>query len=197
MALQTLISALRPAALYAMVGLGFVIVYLATGSINFAQGEFVALGGLTTATLLSLGMNVWVAIVLTLLGSLALGWVFDRALIQPLGKDSMVRTVMISIGASVLLRQIALHAFGPDEHTMPTLFARQVLVLGGGGKAALRVEVQTLVLVVALLAVLGIFLVVYYRTKFGASMRANEQSPEGAELVGVRPARVVNRSFML
>jgi branched-chain amino acid transport system permease protein len=190
--LQTLINALRPSALYALIGLGFVVVYLATGSINFAQGEFVVFGGLGCAFLAALGISLPVAIIVTLLGSLVLGCLFDLLLIRPLGSGSMLRMVMISIGASTLLRQFALHIFGPDEHTMSTFFKQQVAVFG-----PLRIEIQTLILLGTFLGALGIFLLLYYRTRFGKGVRANQQSPEGAMLVGVRPARIVNRSFML
>jgi branched-chain amino acid transport system permease protein len=191
-ALQTLINALRPGALYALTGLGFVIVYLATGSINFAQGEFVVLGGLLCATLYTAGLAPVAAIAATLLVSLVLGYVFDRVLIRPLGKGAMVRTVIITIGASVLLRQIFLHVFGPDELSMPTLVKQKMLIFG-----PLRVEIQSLILVLVFAAVIVTFLLVYRYTRFGKSMRANEESPEGAVLVGVRPNQVVNRSFML
>ena len=193
--IQMLINALRPGALYALIGLGFVIVYLATGSINFAQGEFIALGGLTCAWLIAAGIPMLAAIALTLVLGIALGWLMDHALIRPLSRGSggsLTRMVTLTIGASVLFRQIGFHLFGPNERPMPTLFRQQVIVLG-----ELRIETQALVLVVVSVAVILLFLVFYYRSRFGRGMRAIEQSREGAVLVGVRPERIINRSFVM
>ena len=191
---QMLINSLRPGALYALIGLGFVIVYLATGSINFAQGEYVVLGGLTCAWLIAAGVHMLVALAITLVLAMLLGWLMDIALIRPLSRGSggsLTRMVTLTIGASILLRQVAFHLFGPSELSMPTLFEQQVIVLG-----KLRIETQALVLIAAGIVVVLAFLLYYYRSRFGRSMRAIEQSREGAVLMGVRPEQVVNRSFI-
>ena len=191
-----IINTLKNASLYALIALGFIVVYLTTGSLNFAQGEFVALAGLTAALLTRIGLPLSAAIVVTLILSLCLGWLFNAALIAPLmkrnNKHLVVQIVIITIGASVLLRQIALHIFGPDELALPSLFKTDTLKLG-----TLSIETQTLALICFALIAFIVFAFLYKYARFGKAMRAYEQSPEGAQLVGVSAKSIVRSSFML
>lgn len=190
------INTLKNAALYALIALGFIVIYLTTGSLNFAQGEFVALGGLTAALLVRLGLAVPSALLITLALSAVLGWAFNVSVIAPLmrrnNKHLVVQIVIITIGASVLLRQIALHIFGPDELALPVFLPVDTLSFAG-----ITVETQTLLLIVTCLVCFGLFAYLYKRTKFGRAMRAYQQSPEGAQLVGVSAHSIVRWSFIL
>lgn len=194
--LDLAINIAKNASLYALIALGFIVVYLATGSLNFAQGEFVALAGLTAAFLVQYGLPIIFSLGLTLLFSILLGWLFNAALIAPLmkrnNKHLIVQIVIITIGASVLLRQIALHIFGPDELSMPSFFKMDTFKLG-----SMRIETQTIALIgIALIAFL-VFAAIYKYARFGKAMRAYEQSPEGAQLVGVSAKSIVRTSFIL
>ena len=194
--LDVVFSTLKNASLYALIALGFVVIYLTTGSINFAQGEFVALGGLSAALLVGLGLPLPAACALTLLLAIGLGVLFNSALIAPLLKGArkhfVVRVVIITIGASVLLRQFALHLFGPDELALSPFIEAAPLRIGGA-----QLEMQTIILVAVTLLVFALFALSYYRSKFGRSMRAYQQSPMGAELVGVDARKVVRNSVVL
>jgi len=187
-----LFASLKSGSIYALIALGFIVVFLATGAINFAQGEFVMLGGMSAAWLCGRGLPVLLAVLASALISVAVGWLFDRILIRPLGKENGVRIVIITVGASVLLRQIALRAFGPDELAMPSWFQGAPIHVFGSA-----VEVQTLVLFILTALCFGGFYLIFKKTKFGYGMRANEQSSEEAQLCGVDSESIVTRSFVL
>lgn len=187
-----LFASLKNGAIYALIALGFIVVFSATGAINFAQGEFVMLGGMSAAWLYGQGLPVLLAVFVSALASVVIGWLFDRVLIRPLGKDNGARIVIITVGASVLLRQIALRAFGPDELAMPSWFAGAPIHVFGAA-----VEVQTLVLFALTALCFGGFYLIFKKTRFGYGMRANEQSSEEAQLCGVEIENIVTRSFII
>lgn len=187
-----IVASLKSGSLYAIIGLGYVVIYLATGAINFAQGEFVVFGGMLAAALAAAGVPLVYACVIAVGAAAALGWLTDRALIRPLGAGSAGRIVLVTIGLSVLLRQLFMRAFGPDELPMaPLVPGGPISILGS------RVDVSSLV-IIALCAVL--FSVAWWwfrRTRTGKAMVAAAQSPEGAQLVGVRIQSLTAVAFVI
>ena len=113
--LQFIVAGLKSGAIYALVALGFTIVFAATGAINFAQGEFFMLGGMIGVALVHLGLPLPVAVVLAVAITAALGALLEIVAIRPIKDGDPLRIIMVTIGGSVLLRQAALHIFGPDE----------------------------------------------------------------------------------
>lgn len=185
------IASLRNAAFYTLIALGFLAVFMATGAINFAQGEFVALSGLIAATLVALGIPVLLAFLLSLLLMGLLGLVFHRLLIDPLSKASGTAIVIVSVGASILLRQIALHIFGPNELRMAALLE------GGLDLCFMSIDWQSLILLLIALITYAAFIVLLRKTRFGKAMRAYSIDRRGAELCGVNPQTIVGASFIL
>lgn len=190
--LDILFSILRNASLYALIALGYVVVFQSTGAINFAHGEFVIFGGLTASWLVGLGVPYFLTLVLVLLLACVCGWLFERVLIQSMGRYDVTRIVIVTVGASVLLQQVYLRLFGPDELPLAPLFNMAPLNIAG---AAL--DIQVVILLFAALLCFGVYRVLYRSTKFGKAMRASQDSHEGAILCGVKTSSVVSKSFMI
>lgn len=190
--LDILFSVLKNASLYALIALGFVVVFQATGGINFAHGEFVIFGGLAASGLVAAGIPYFLTLLIVVLFSLVFGWIFERILIQSMGRYDATRIVIVTVGASVLLQQIFLRIFGPDELSLRPVFEGPSIKIAG---AAL--DVQVIVLLVVVLACYLGYLILYRHSKFGKAMRANQDSHEGALLCGVKASSVVSKSFMI
>lgn len=185
-------STLRNAAFYALVALGYLAVYMATGAINFAQGQFVALAGLIASALFNIGFSVFAALGATLIIMALFGLAFHRILIAPLSKMGGSALVIITVGASIFLQQTALHIFGPDERSFPAFFEGAKLELGNFG-----IDIQTLILIFVSFLAFGLYAFILSRTKLGKAMRAYSNEREGAQYCGVNPSVIVGFSFML
>jgi branched-chain amino acid transport system permease protein len=190
--LQFLIAGLKNGSIYALVALGFTIVYAATGAINFAQGEFFMLGGMLGVAFVDAGLPLPLACVAAVLATAAIGALFELVAVRPIAGGDPLRIIMVTIGGAVLLSQLALHLFGPDTRALPAFTGgSSVRVLGAA------VERQTVwIWVLTALAVVGLA-VLYRRTMFGRAMRATSLHRDAARLVGVNASGMVTASFAL
>lgn len=190
--LQFVIAGLKSGAIYALIALGFTIVYASTGAINFAQGEFYMLGGMIGVWLVSVGLPLPLAVVGSMLITAAIGAAFEVLAVRPLGSGDPLRIIMVTIGGSVVLRQIALHLFGPDEIPMhPFTRGASIRVLGAA------IERQTVwIWGMTALAVLALAFL-YRRTAYGKAMRATALHRDAARLVGIDASGMVTASFAL
>ncbi len=137
--LQFLVAGLKNGSIYALIALGFTIVYAATGAINFAQGEFFMLGGMLCVSFTELGMPLPVAAVAAIATTAAIGAAFELLAVRPIAGDNPLRIIMVTIGGAVVLRQLALHLFGPDERALAPFTEGASLKAFG-----VAVELQTL-----------------------------------------------------
>ena len=140
---QYLLTGLTIGAIYALVALGFSIIYNASHVINFAQGEFVMIGGMTTVSLAGAGLPLPLAIPLAVLAAAAVGLALEKFAVEPARGASVVTLIIITIGASILLRGLAtlvwdknLHALQPFSGDTPiaiagaTILPQSLWVLG-------------------------------------------------------------------
>ena len=104
---QYLLSGLTVGAIYALVALGFAIIYNASHVINFAQGEFVMIGGMATVSLANAGLPLAAAIPVAVLAAVAVGLALEKFAVEPARNASVVTLIIITIGASILLRGLA------------------------------------------------------------------------------------------
>src|SRR5512137_352899 len=110
---QYLLSGLSTGAIYALIGFGFAVIYNATGIINFAQGEFVMLGGMLTVFFLAVvKLPLVPAIVLAIFISTIVGIVFERLSIRPLKNAKPLSLIIITVGASIFIRGVAMLIWG-------------------------------------------------------------------------------------
>ena len=190
--LQFVAGGLTVGAIYALVALGFSIVYNASGAINFAQGEFVMIGGMSAVTLLATGMPLPLAVLFALVGAVFVGLLLDKLAIEPARHAGTVTLIIITIGASLFLRGLAQLVWDKRIHALPAFSGDQPIhVLGA------TILPQSLwVLGVAALAVAALSWF-FGRTLFGKAMLATSYNPLAARLMGINTRTVLLVSFGL
>ncbi|TRZ98944.1 MAG: branched-chain amino acid ABC transporter permease [Deltaproteobacteria bacterium] len=190
---QYLVAGITYGTIYAIVAIGFNIIYNATGIINFAQGEFVMLGGMTAVTLnhfLPLPLAIVLAVVLTMI----IGAVIEILFIRWLYKPSVLRMVIITIGVSILVREIALHIWGEGVRALPYFTGSSVSSINLGG---VYVSSQVLwVIGIGALAVASLT-AFFNLTMLGRQMRACAANRDAARLCGIDAGNMVTLSFVL
>jgi len=190
--LQYVVAGLKSGAIYALVALGFTLVYGSTGIINFAQGEFFMLGGMLSAFFYRLGLPLPVAAAAGVLMTAGVGLAFERLALRPRRDAGALVLIIITIGGSMVMKSLARHIFGPDEASLPGFTPGPSIDLGG-----VAIERQALWLWgLTIVAVVGLTWL-YRRTRFGRAMRACSLSHDAARLMGIDTARVVMVSFGL
>ena len=191
--LQFLFSGLTVGAVYALVGMGFNIIYNATSIINLAQGEFVVIGGLMMWFFSeSLRLPFLVSILLTLLSAGLVGLLMERLTIRPLKTTDLLLMIMITISVSIVLRGILSFKFGKDPYGYPAFTEGDPLEIGGA-----IIQQQTLwVIGITALSIILLFLF-YNKTIIGKAMRACAVDATAAQLVGINVSQMVMISFVL
>jgi len=192
-ALQFALSGLVSGSIYAIVALGFTIVYNATGIINFAQGEFVMLGAMFMVSFTAAAkLPMLPAFALSVACVVAIGALLERVAIRPVRGGSVVTLIIITIGASIVLRGVALLVWGTDYQPLAPFTDRPPFLLGD--VVLVPQGLWVLGITVALVVLLQIF---YEHTRLGKAMRACAINRPAARLVGVSVSRMVLGSFAL
>jgi branched-chain amino acid transport system permease protein len=176
---------------YALVGLGIALVYQVTGVINFAQGDFVMLGGLSFAVLTEGGLPEPLAALVALIGTTAVGAALNLLVIRPARNAGKQRLIILTIGASITIEGVALLVFGADTHYAPAFTGGTISVLGSDLPA------QYLWCAAATVAAVGLMWLFLTRTLPGAAMRATAMDAEAARIMGISPARMSLLAFTL
>jgi branched-chain amino acid transport system permease protein len=189
---QYVASGLVVGGIYALVGLGFVIVFGVTRIVNFAQGEMVAVGALTVATLTARGVGLPLACAAAVAaGGLAAALV-QRVALRPLRHATPLAALIVTIGASIALRGLALVGWGTDPYAVPAFSPGPPVQVAGA--VVVRQGLWVLAVAGAVFAGLGYF---FNRTYAGAALRACAANPRGARLVGMRVDRMALGAFAL
>jgi branched-chain amino acid transport system permease protein len=190
---QFLLSGLMTGSIYALVALGFNIVFNATGAVNFAQGEFAMLGGMLASVLLGwTGMPLPLVFVLAVAAVTAIGAAMERLAIHPVREADILSLIIITIGASILLRGAVMVTLGKNAAGLPAF----------SGEAPIRVlgaafSPQALWIVGVALAVVLLLHLFFEHTVLGKAMQAVAIDREAASLVGIRVGRMVLMAFSL
>ncbi|WP_337877093.1 branched-chain amino acid ABC transporter permease [Elioraea sp.] len=188
--LQFVFSGLTVGAVYALVALGFTLIYNASDVINFAQGEFVMLGGMVTVFAVAAGMPLPLAALLAIAAAVLTGLALHRFAIEPARGASAVTLIIITIGASILIRGLAQLVFDRQFHALPAFSGEQPIRLLGAS-----ILPQSLwVLGGAATIVLALWLFME-RTLLGKAVRATAANRLAARLVGIDTTLVLALAF--
>ncbi|MEY2667533.1 MAG: hypothetical protein RJA59_171 [Pseudomonadota bacterium] len=193
LALQYLVAGLTYGAIYAVVAIGFNIVYSATGIINFAQGEFVMLGGMI-AVELSRSLPLPLAIAGAVAATAAVGALVEVAFLRWLRSPTVLRMVVITIGVSILIREAALFLWGEGVRSLPYFTGDEVSSVGILGA---RVSPQVFWVLGTVALIVGVLEWFYRRTLLGWEMQACAANKDAAALCGVPVRRLVTLSFAM
>lgn len=191
--IQYLFAGITYGFIYAIIGIGFNIIYNSTGIINFAQGEFVMLGGMIAISLHAL-LPLPVAIALSVAITMIIGALVEIIFIRWLDRPSVLRMIIITIGLSILIREAALHIWGESVRALPYFIGNEVTTVQIAG-AKISPQVLWVIGVCGLMvAALSIF---FRLTLQGQKMRACAANRVAATLCGINTQNMVTLSFML
>ncbi|SFM57631.1 branched-chain amino acid ABC transporter permease [Variovorax sp. OV329] len=191
--LQLVLSGLATGSIYALAALGFTLLWQASGTINFAQGEFVMLPAFAMLACMSFGAPLGIAFVLTvLLAVVVLGWGFKRGVVDPLLRFGMMPIVVATIGLSIAMRNGVRAGFSAEAHPFPSLFADRIFNVAG--VTVTLADIGTFALAVAIVLATQAFL---SRTVTGRAMQAVAQNTESAQVLGIDVPRMVFYTFAI
>jgi branched-chain amino acid transport system permease protein len=198
--LQQIINGLVQGSVYALVALGYTMVYGILGLINFAHGEVVMIGAMLALSaltaLLAVGVSALLAlplsIVLAMAGCMALGYGIERIAYRPLRHAPRLAPLITAIGVSIVLQNLAMMIWGRSYHPFPQLIANKSHNFGG----AIINDIQIIIFILALAIMAGLMVVVH-RTRLGRAMRAVAENQHAAQLMGVDINRVISTTFVL
>ena len=188
--LQFAFSGLTVGAIYALVALGFTLIYNASDIINFTQGEFVMLGGMTTVFMAMAGVPLPLAALIAIVVTTGVGLALHRFAIAPARGASPVALIMITIGASVFLRGVAQIVFDKRFHSLPPLFGADPIQFGGAA-----ILPQSLVVLAGAAVIVVLLWLFVERTLLGKAVIATAANRLAARLIGVDTRRIVDFSF--
>ncbi len=190
---QYFLSGITSGSMYAIIAIGFNIIYNTTGIINFAQGEFLILGGMIGISLSSF-LPLPLAIAGAVIVTMGVGALIDFLFISWLKGPSVLRLVIITIGVSILIRESMLHIWDEKVRTLQHFTGTEISSL-----KILGAYISPQVLwVLGISAVIVVALNLFFRlTLVGRAMRACSDNRTAARLCGIRARRMVTFSFML
>ncbi len=192
--LQLIISGTATGAIYALCALGFTLLWQASGTINFAQGEFVMVPAFVMLFFINTtGLPLWAAFLLTcLVAMVLLGYTFKRVIVDPLIRHGVIPLVIATLGLSIGVKQLAKAGVTAQAMPFESPFPDGLLALG-----ALKVsyaDVGTLLLAGLIVISLQLFL---NRTVTGRAMQAVAQNTDAAKVLGINVQRMVLYTFLI
>ena len=189
---QTIASGMTNGIVFALIGVAFALIFNASDVINFAQGEFVIIGGFGYVAFERLTGNVWAALFLAIMLTAAIGGAVYLGIISRVRRTSVLRIVMITLALSVFFRGIALIAAGPDPYSAPGLSGNDSVSIGGAS-----VTRQSLWMVLALVLLSALLWFMFNRTSVGLRMIACAVDRRAAAMCGINTGRLVLLSWIM
>lgn len=190
--LQYLFTGITIGATYALIALGFTLIYNASHVINFAQGEFLMIGGMATVSMTAMGVPMLLAIVLAVALAGVLGIALQRFAIAPAKNADVVTLIIITIGASIFIRGLAQLVWGKEYHVMPNFSSDEPIEIFG---AVLNSQSLWVLGVGAVLVAVLVYF--FTRTLTGKAILATSMNKDAARLVGIRTQVVLMLAFMV
>ena len=196
MLLEQLINGLTLGSIYAIVALGFTLVFGVLGIINMAHGEIFMIGAFIGVLVTSvLGLPLWVAFIAAIAVTAILGYMLERIALRPLrGKQgvSHLAPLISTIGVSILLENLSHHIFGAGNHPFQNAFAEIQIQIGS--ITIYIVQILIFVISIALMLILSYWL---SKTKAGKALRATAENLETASLLGVNTKRTITTTVII
>ena len=200
--LQQIINGLVLGSMYALVALGYTMVYGIINLINFAHGEVLMVGALTSWVIIVTaqesmpGVPGWILLIVALLISCvvaaSLNFVIEKVAYRPLRNSPKLAPLITAIGMSILLQTLAMIIFKPNYKSYPTLLPSDPIPIAGA------VITPTQIMILGLTAVsLAILMYLVNYTRLGRAMRATSENPRVAALMGARPDTVISATFVI
>jgi branched-chain amino acid transport system permease protein len=190
---QAIVSGVALGSVYALIAQGYYVTFTTTETVNFAQGEFLMVGALTSYTLLVLnGVNFLVALVVVVALMAVMGVVLERVAIRPLRQLLSVGWILSTVGVSVILRQFAEIYWGREQKRVPSIFGDTPIFIGGTG-----IFPQEVFIILASLLTMAALLFFLKRSTFGKALQAVAFNPSAAGLMGINVRQMVIVAYVI
>jgi len=200
--LQQIINGLVLGSMYALVALGYTMVYGIIGLINFAHGDVLMVGALTSWTVIgwmtsaSTGLPTWVvlllATVIAMVVCATLNFTIEKLAYRPLRNSNRLAPLITAIGMSLLLQTFAMIIWAPNPKSYPSMLSREPIEFGGA-----VISVTQVVILATTAVTLAFLMWLVNRTNLGRAMRATAENPRVAALMGIKPDVVISATFII
>jgi branched-chain amino acid transport system permease protein len=190
---QAIVSGVALGSIYALIAQGYYVTFTTTETVNFAQGEFLMVGALTSFSLMVLyGVNFLVALVAVVALMSVMGIVLERVAIRPLRQLLSVGWILSTVGVSVILRQFAEIYWGREQKRVPSIFGDAPIFIGGTG----IFPQEIFIILASLLTMAGLFFFLK-RSTFGKALQAVAFNPSAAGLMGINVRQMIVVAYVI
>jgi branched-chain amino acid transport system permease protein len=191
--IQLLVSGIATGTIYALAALGFTLLWQASGTINFATGEFVMVSAFLMLAGLGLGLPLWASYLLSLvLATVILGYFFKRAIVDPLIRHGIMPVIVATIGLSLVAKNGIRIGFGAQAQPFPQIFGGELFQFAG--VTVSYMEIGTIFLAWLIIFVLNLFL---SKTVTGRAMQAVAQNTDSAVVLGINVNKMIFYTFAI
>lgn len=191
--LQIIISGLITGSLYALAGLGLVLIFKTSDIVNFSQGEMAMFNTFIAFILLtSLGLPYYISFILTIIFAAFMGFVIQKLVIKPLEKAPLVSSMIATLGLIMILNGLAGNLFGFDTKKFPKMFDGKNLNIG-----SISIDPNSILTIIVTLVIMGALYYYFKYTMSGLALRAAAQNPEAAKLMGISVNKVVSMTWII
>lgn len=196
--IQQLINGLSLGSIYALIALGYTMVYGIIQLINFAHGEIMMAGAyIAFFAVAYLKLDIWWAFIIAMAGSGLLGVIIERIAYKPLRNAPRLASLITAIGVSLLLQNGGLMVLGPNFRSYPAgLITKEQIIIPAFGGQIMLTTLQLLILVVTVVMMLILQYIVRY-TRTGKAMRAVSHDKSAAQLMGINVDNTVSFTFFI
>jgi branched-chain amino acid transport system permease protein len=200
--LQQIINGLVLGSMYALVALGYTMVYGIIGLINFAHGDVLMVGALTSWTIIGImrdaspGMPGWMVLIMATIIAMvvcaALNYTIEKLAYRPLRSAARLAPLITAIGMSLLLQTFAMIIWKPNPKSYPNLLPTEPVAIGGA-----VISVTQIAILATTVITLAFLMWLVNRTNLGRAMRATAENPRVAALMGIKPDVVISATFII
>ncbi|WP_300715944.1 branched-chain amino acid ABC transporter permease [Hydrogenophaga sp.] len=200
--LQQIINGLVLGSMYALVALGYTMVYGIIGLINFAHGDVLMVGALTSWTIIGVmqdatpGMPGWLvlllAVIIAMVVCATLNFTIEKLAYRPLRNSSRLAPLITAIGMSLLLQTFAMIIWKPNPKSYPNMLPTEPVALGGA-----VISITQITILATTVITLAFLMWLVNRTNLGRAMRATAENPRVAALMGIKPDVVISATFII
>lgn len=194
--LQALINGLNQGAIYALIALGYTMVYGILRMINFAHGDFIMVGAYTifyTVPLMAAqGMPAWLSVLAAVVVCVGVGVAVEQIAYKPVRNSGSISALITALAMSLFLENLAMVLFGGDPKTVPKIFDLPLVSLFGA-----KVQLKYLLTLGIGIGIMVVMNVLIHTTRIGKAMRAVPQDKQAAEIVGIDVNRIITVTFAI
>ncbi|AYW49953.1 branched-chain amino acid ABC transporter permease [Tetragenococcus halophilus] len=191
--IQQLINGLSVGSVYALIALGYTMVYGIIKLINFAHGDIYMIGAFVSYFMfLNLELNIFVTLALTMLVTAILGVIIEKVAYKPLRNSPRITALITAIAVSYLLQNIMLYVVGPEAKSFPQIIQNKQYTIG-----SVSIGQMEILLLGTSLVLMVLLQFIVQKTKMGKAMRAVSIDTKAAELMGINPNTIISFTFLL